>query len=221
MLEGEAIGEEFGGVLALRLIVLDHGAAAARIAGYAVHAHGQVGGKQPRLDQRAQRGDRTLRPAAGIGDTASRANGIGLVLVHFGEAIDPAFRHAMRRGGVNNAGAVVGDQRNTFFRSRIRQAKDRDIGHVEEIGPCRGVLAALGWNGDDLDIAPAGEPRTNLQACRAVLSVDEDFRFHVCRSDLESTIDQLVGGVSELSSANSGSSLQPRSRCFRSASRPR
>ena len=178
VLQRQAIGQEFGRILALADIVLDHRAAAAGIAGNAVDGDRKIGGQQAGGDQRTNRRDRALRPAAGIGDVLRVGDLLRLILVHFCKAIFPALGHAMRGRGVNDLCRVVLDQRHALLGRGIRQAEDRDIGGVEEFGPGRGFLAALGGNGDDLQVAAVGQQRPDLQACRAMLAVNEDFRFH-------------------------------------------
>ena len=144
VLQGQAVGQEFRGVLALGDIVLDHRPSAARIAGNAIDRDREIRRQQAGGDQRPQCRDRSLRPAAGVGDALRRGDRLRLFLVHFGEAIRPAFCHAMRRRRVDDLGGVVGDQRDAFLRRIVRQAQDRDIGGIEEFGARRRFLAALG-----------------------------------------------------------------------------
>jgi len=96
VLEGQAVRLVFVGILALGFVVLDHGAAAAGIAGDAVHGHGKIGRNEPGLDQRPQRRDAALRPASGIGDAPRLRNPIRLAARHLGKAIGPALGNPVR-----------------------------------------------------------------------------------------------------------------------------
>ncbi len=178
VLEGEGVELELVGLVALGLVILDHGAAAARIAGDAVDGDREVGRQQARLDQRAKGCDGTLRPAAGIAHPSGIGDGLGLAPVHLGEAIGPAVGHAMRGRGVDHAGGVVLDQRHAFLRRIVGQAEDGDIGGVEEALALLLVLALLGRDRDELEVATGGEALADLQTRGTGFAVDEDLRDH-------------------------------------------
>ena len=114
---------------------------------------------------------------------------------------------------------VVVDQRHAFLRRIVGQAQDRDIGRVEEVGARGRILAPLGRDRDDLEVVAAGKPRPDLQAGRAVFAVDEDFRFHASRPEIE------VHSRYAACRIHSGKPLigcfSRSRRAFRSASRPR
>ena len=46
------------------------------------------------------------------------------------------------------------------LRRIVRQAQDRDVGGVQELGARGRILAALGRHRDDLDVVAAGQPRS-------------------------------------------------------------
>ena len=188
VLEGQPVGQEFRRVVALRLIILDHLAAAAGIAGDAVHGDRKAGRDEPGLDQRTQRRDRPLRPAAGIGDQLRAGDRLRLLSVHLRKAVGPALGDAMRGRGVDHACAGVADQRHAFLRRIVGQAEDGDVGLAQEIGACGRVLAALDRDRDDLDVVAAGKPRPDLQAGGAVFAVDEDLRFHASQNPANSVL---------------------------------
>ena len=97
---------------------------------------------------------------------------------HFGEAIDPLRIDTVRRRSIDDDGAVVGDQLDRFPCCIVRQAKDHGVRFVQQFCARRGVLAALGIDGDDLKIAATSEPLADLQARSARLAVDENLGIH-------------------------------------------
>ena len=101
-----------------------------------------------------------------------------MAIGHLGEAIDPVRIDAMRGRRVDDDGVGVGDELHGFLRCIVRQAEDDGVGVVHQFGARGGVLAALGRDGDDLQVAALLEPLADLEAGGAGFAVDEDFSGH-------------------------------------------
>jgi hypothetical protein len=151
----------------------DHRLAAAGIAGDAVDGEGPVRRRQPGLDERPHQGDEAGRPAARIGDPARDPDHLALAAGHFREAIGPVRRGAVGGGGVDDAHAGAFDQGHGLARRLVRQAEDHRVGGVEQLAARLDVLAALGGDGHDLQVAPAGQPLADLDAGGPGLAIDE------------------------------------------------
>ena len=116
----------------LFLEFLDHAFAAAGIAGDAMHRQGKIGGHQPGPHQRPRQRQKTRGPAAGIGDPLAGGDAVvEMPAPNSAKAIGPAFRDAMRGGGVDHPHVGIFDQRHRLARRVVGQAQDHQIGFVE------------------------------------------------------------------------------------------
>src|SRR5260221_989535 len=153
---------------------VDELASAAAIALYTLNGDPEVGRQQPGVDQWPDQADCRSRVASRNSDEARGANRRRLVGGELRKAIDPARAHAMRRAAVEHAGARVGDHGDRLARRLVGQAEDRDIDLVQKAPALVIVLAALRVDADELDIVATAQTGADLQASRAVLTVDED-----------------------------------------------
>ena len=81
--------------------------------------------------------------------------------------------------GIDQHGVVVVDQRSRLARGDIRQAQERDVRRVDETTALFEVLALRFFDTQDLYVGALRQVFKNLQAGRAFLSVDKNFRAHL------------------------------------------
>ena len=179
--EGQAIGTE--GAVGGGFIFGDHRLAAARIAGRGIHRHREVGGDDPGAHQRADQRQKAGRVATGIGHEPCRSDPVLLLGFQLGETIDPARRGAMRGRGVDYPRPVVGDQRDGFARGIVWQAEDDEIGIVDRLPACLGILATIIGQGQDRQVGTPRQPVGDLQPGRARAAIDENRLRHCTRSN--------------------------------------
>ncbi len=87
----------------------------------------------------------------------------------------------MGGGGVDDAGAIVVDQRHALTRRIVGQAQDHEIGIVQRRAPRRGILAQIAVERDEIDLGAPGQPFADFQAGGAGSAVDEDRTPHGSR----------------------------------------
>jgi hypothetical protein len=74
----------------------------------------------------------------------------------------------------------VRHQRHRLARGGVGQAQEGHVGGVEQPCALGGVLALVGVDLQQLDVAPAGQHLVDAQAGRALLAVDEHGERHGC-----------------------------------------
>jgi len=66
-----------------------------------------------------------------------------LAIFELGKAIGPVGVDTVRSRCVDHAGAIICDHRHRFLRRIVGQAKDDEIGIVQCLTPCCGILALV------------------------------------------------------------------------------
>jgi hypothetical protein len=80
--------------------------------------------------------------------------------------------------GVDQAGARIADHGRSFARGGIRQAQERDVGEVQQPGALGRILALVGIDAQQLDVAAPAQVLVDAQARRALLAIDKDGESH-------------------------------------------
>jgi len=130
----------------VRLISLDHLAPAPGIARDGVNRHRHVGGDKTGVDERAQQRYGARRITAGVGHARRVRDFFGLSGREFGEAIDPARRHAMRGRRVEQTRRALAQfvaELDRLARGVVGQAQDRQVDAGEQIALGARILALL------------------------------------------------------------------------------
>ena len=138
-----------------------------------------LGREQAGLDQRAQQRNRASGVAARVGDAVGLAHCFGLAGAELGKTVDPARRHAVRGGRVDDAwlGARQGiDHRDRLARRVVVQAQDDQIGlgHQRALG--LRVLAALRGDAQQAHLGHQRQTFADLQTGGTGFAVDEHGR---------------------------------------------
>ena len=84
----------------------------------------------------------------------------------------------MRGRCVDDAGAIIVDQRYRFARGIVGQAQDDDIGGVQRIAARAGVPPLLFRHGDQRQFGTPRQPVGDFDPGGAVTAVDEDVDAH-------------------------------------------
>ncbi len=140
--------------------------------------HREEGRQDAGIGQRPRQGDEARGVATGIADALGRGNGFALALGHFRKAVGPAFGHAVRRRGVNDADVGVFDQTDGLARRVVGQAQDDGVGRIDGGAASIGILALVTVETDQLNIRSGGETITNLQTRGARFAVNENLLRH-------------------------------------------
>jgi hypothetical protein len=117
--------------------------------------------------------------AAWIRDPLCGADAFALAGRQFGQAEHPVRRRAVRRAGVDQAGARVRHERRRLARRVVGQAEEGDIRRVQQAGTLGRVLAAFGSNAQHLDVGALGKILVDAQSGRSFLTVDENLVLHL------------------------------------------
>ena len=157
----------------LRLVLLDHLAATARVAGDRRRAQRGVGIDQPGVDQWTNQQDECGGMATWIADAFALAQSITLTGRQLRQAEHPGRIDAMRRAGVDHAGARIGHPTGGLACGLVGQAQKRHVGRVEQARPFGVVLAQLGGDAQHFDVATPCQQVVDLQSGRAFLAINE------------------------------------------------
>ena len=160
-----------------RFVGLDHLAPAARVAADRRQHGGVVRRQQPGIDQRPQQRDGAGGVAAGVGHALGLLHGGALVFRQLGEAESPAFGHAVRRAGVDDARLLARqrvDHGHRFACRVVVQAQDDQIDTGHDLALGVGVLAFGRVDADEIDARHVRQPLANLQPGGAGFAVDEN-----------------------------------------------
>jgi hypothetical protein len=160
------------------LEALDQLAPASAVAGDRVDRDRVIRRQQAARHQGAQQGHRGERVAPRVGDPFGRADARRLPAVQFRKAINPVRIGPVRRGGIDDPQRRVLDQSGGLPRRLVGQAENRQVGPIEHPGPPRGVFPLVFRQAQELHIAAPGQPRADLQASGAHITVDENFCDH-------------------------------------------
>ena len=158
------------------LVLGDHLFAAAGVAGDAGAAEGILCRDKAQLHQRAGNADK----AAGIAAGHCHAAGVFdffLLARQLREAVVPCGIGAEGGGGVQHL-HVRAQQRHNLFGCRIRQAEEGEVGGVDDLRTLVHILAALGGNGQQLDLRACNQPVGNAQAGGAGGAINKNFHAH-------------------------------------------
>ncbi|CAM2148598.1 hypothetical protein PT2222_200027 [Paraburkholderia tropica] len=169
--------------IAACFVLRNHLLAAAAVAGERVAVRRETGRDQTGLDERAHRQHECRSVAAGDRDALRRAHFLALRAGQFRQAVSPVGVGAKGRARVDQHRAVVLDQRSRFARGHVRQAQEGHIRCVDETTAFLDVLPLGLVDPQDLDVGALRQVFENLQAGRAFLSVDKNFRAHLALSE--------------------------------------
>ncbi|MCY1435181.1 hypothetical protein D9M71_512670 [compost metagenome] len=155
---------------------LDRRATTAGVARHGVDVQGVVRRQQAGLDQWVQQRDGAGGIAAGIADTCALRDALGLLFVKLRQAIHPAWCGAVRRAGVDHPHLWVVDCGHGLAGGVVGQAQQGDVGAVDRFAAALRVLALGLGEGQQAKIATALQAGMDLQACGALVAVDENNR---------------------------------------------
>jgi hypothetical protein len=158
--------------------LLDHLLATAGVAGDRQGVDRQPGRHQVGIHQWPQQQDEGAGVATRVGDALGLAQPFALSRGQFGQAERPVGVGAVRSAGVDQAGARVVNHGRRLARGGIRQAQKGHVGGVEQAGPLGRVLAVLGIDAQQLDVAATRQVFVDAQAGGALLPVDVDLECH-------------------------------------------
>ena len=96
----------------------------------------------------------------------------------FREAIGPPIGDAVRRRRVDDARAVIVDQRHRLARRIVGQAEDDDVRSIERVPARAGILAVLFVQRDQRQFGAAGQPVADFDPRGAMAAIDEDAGGH-------------------------------------------
>jgi hypothetical protein len=86
---------------------------------------------------------------------------------------------AKRGARVDQHSAVVLDERRRFARRNVRQTQEGDVRSVDETTALVDILTLRFFDAEDFNVCALRQVFENLQAGRAFLSVDKNFRAHL------------------------------------------
>ena len=116
--------------------------------------------------------------AAGVGDALAGADLGALLRGQFGQTESPVRIDAMRCRSVDDAGIRVVDEGDRLLGCIVWQAQEGDVGFVDQPFALGEILAFVGVDLEQHDIAALGEIFVDLQAGRTFLAVDKNFVSH-------------------------------------------
>ena len=119
----------------------DHRLAAAGIAGNRVHRHRPVGRDKACTHQRADKRQKAGGIATGVGNAGRLRDLFALARFHFGKAVHPVGRNAVRGRRIHDAHGRILDKGHGLARGIVGQAEHDGIGAVQCVTAGTGVLA--------------------------------------------------------------------------------
>src|SRR5215472_10134412 len=164
------------GWTAVPVMRLDQRSAAAGIAADRADRDRVIGRDEPGLDERPQQTDGAGRVTAGIGDFARPRDLSGLIGRHFRKAIGPFRMDPVSGAGVEQfrrAAAERPGQPDGLSRSIIGQAQHDEIAGCHHVLARRPILALRRGQATQLYAGHHFETRSDAEASRASLAVDE------------------------------------------------
>ena len=167
------------GWAAVPVMRLDQRSAAAGIAADRADRDRVIGRDEPGLDERPQQTDGAGRVTAGIGDFARPRDLSGLIGRHFRKAIGPFRMDPVSGAGVEQlrcVGAERPGQCNRLSRSIIGQTQHNEIAGCHYVLASRWILALRRGQAAQLYAGYHFEPRSDAEASRASLAIDEHAR---------------------------------------------
>ena len=148
---------------AVRALILgDHFFAAAGVTGDSRAAERVIRRGKAQLHQGPGNADEAAGIAAGHSHPV-RSLDFFFLTVQLRETVIPGRVGAERRGGVQHF-HIRAEQRHDLFGSRIRQAEERQVCRVDDLGSLMDVLAPLGGDAQQLDLRPGGQTVGDAQA---------------------------------------------------------